>query len=767
MTPDQIALVQGTFKDVAAIKEQAAELFYGRLFEVQPSLEELFSGDMKEQGRKLMAIIATAVNGLNDLESIVPAVQALGVRHIDYGVKPEDYDTVAGALLWTLEQGLGDKWNPDVQEAWTAAYTILADVMKAAAAESGAAKPAKPKKSTKKSNAKKGDSDMDNLMFSQMVEDMPINVMVCDLDTFEVTYVNESTRTTLKEIEQLLPVNADEIIGTCIDVFHKDPAHQRRLLADAKNLPYRTNIQVGPETLDLLVTAVLDSDGKYIAPMLTWSVITEQLKAEAATKQQQQMLDQIPINVMLADLEDFKINYVNESTRKTVKEIESLLPIRADEIVGTCIDVFHKDPAHQRKMLSNPANLPYQTDIQVGPETLELLVSPLFDTEGGYLAPMVTWSVVTDVRARAEETFRQQQMLNQLPVNVMFLEVEGFTITNINDTSAATLKTVEHLLPCRADQVVGQCVDIFHKDPAHQRKLLGDPNNLPYRAKIQLGEEWLDLQSSAVYDNDNNYIGAMLAWSVITGQVKLADDFERNVKGVVETVAAAATELQSSSESMATTAEETNSQAGTVAAASEQLSASINEISQQVTRSATISQDAVDQAQKTNENMQGLADAAQKIGEVVNLINDIASQTNLLALNATIEAARAGEAGKGFAVVAAEVKNLANQTAKATEDISGQIGSIQDASKGAVDAIKSISTTIGEISEIATAISSAVEEQGAATREVAGNITGVTTASAETGQSAGQVLEAASELSRQSETLGNEVDGFLVKVREQ
>jgi len=154
--------------------------------------------------------------------------------------------------MWTLEQGLGDAWNDDLKAAWTAAYTVLADTMKAAATDS-ANKPSSKKSGTATKSSKKSESsedkNMDTTMFSQMVEDMPINVMVADLESLEITYVNENTRQTLKLIEDLLPIRADEIMGTCIDIFHKDPAHQRRLLKDPSNLPYKTNIQVGPETL--------------------------------------------------------------------------------------------------------------------------------------------------------------------------------------------------------------------------------------------------------------------------------------------------------------------------------------------------------------------------------------------------------------------------------------------------------------------------------------------------------------------------------------
>jgi methyl-accepting chemotaxis protein len=273
----------------------------------------------------------------------------------------------------------------------------------------------------------------------------------------------------------------------------------------------------------------------------------------------------------------------------------------------------------------------------------------------------------------------------------------------------------------------------------------------------------------------------------------IANDFERSVKGIVSSVATAAAGMQTTAQSMTATASDASARAatvgaasdsasnnvGTVAAAAEELSSSVAEISRQVTQSSKIAAQAVGDAERTNATVQVLSTGAEKIGEVVKLIHSIAAQTNLLALNATIEAARAGESGRGFAVVASEVKALANQTAKATEEIATQVSAMQSSTSEAVLSIGGITETIAQMSEITTSIAASVQQQGEATREIARNIQsaaagsseisahigGVSTAAAATGLAATDVLSNARELDTQSGMLRHAVDEFLAKVR--
>ena len=275
--------------------------------------------------------------------------------------------------------------------------------------------------------------------------------------------------------------------------------------------------------------------------------------------------------------------------------------------------------------------------------------------------------------------------------------------------------------------------------------------------------------------------------------IDLAAKFEASIQAMVGEVIGEAGQMQKAAQSMSRIAGETSrrsqmvedagrqasSNVETVASAAEELSASIAEISERVAQAAAVANKAATDGQRTNQTVQGLAAAANKIGEVIGLINEIASQTNLLALNATIEAARAGEAGKGFAVVASEVKSLASQTAKATDEISAQITAIQSETNQVVSDIHEIRSTIMQVNEISSSIAAAVEEQGAATKEIATsvqhaasgttqvsqNIADVTAATTETGSVAETVLQSSGRLSGKLQTLQQEVATFLTGVR--
>ncbi len=562
-----------------------------------------------------------------------------------------------------------------------------------------------------------------------MLENAPINVIMANQDLV-ITYVNPASVTTLRRLQEYLPVAADKIVGQSVDIFHKHPAHQRRLLQDPNNLPHRAKIKLGPETLDLLVSPIQDANGAYIGPMLTWSVITEQERLAEASARVQSMMDNLTINVMYAD-RDLVIRYMNPASARQLKEFQSFLPVQVDQMVGQSIDIFHRNPAHQRTLLADENNLPRRATIQVGPETLDLNVSAIKDNTGAYVGTMVTWEVITQ---RLEAEKREKELIERERASQEELRTKVASMLSVVQSAAAGDLT--------------QTVEVSGSDTIGQ-----------------MGEG-LGAFIRAMRDN--------------------MAELMRNAQAL----ASSSEELTAISQQLAGNAEETASQANVVSAASEEVSknvsvvatgseemlVSIREISKSANESARVAKGAVAVAESTNQTIAKLGESSLEIGKVIKVITSIAQQTNLLALNATIEAARAGEAGKGFAVVANEVKELAKETAKATEEIGQKIEAIQGDTKAAVQAISEISGIINQINDISNTIASAVEEQTATTNEIgrnvneaakgtgeiARNITGVAVAAESTTSGASDTQKAAMELSRMANELQTLVSRFRI-----
>lgn len=443
------------------------------------------------------------------------------------------------------------------------------------------------------------------------------------------------------------------------------------------------------------VAGALSASGKVVAKMVENSALHPANMKTFEEPATQRMLEACPANIIYLD-KKLAIEYMNPATVRSLRKLEQFLPCRVDELLGESIDILHNSKSLKTSFSRKRSSPPCIAAIKVGPETIELQAGEVSDSEGQPAGFLVTWTVSTSQLEKREQSISQREKEASDRLNQ---HLNG--ILNLLSSAMAGDLTVE-----------------------------SSPNgdDAMAEAKQKLHEFLQSLRTSLLQFTQSSHSLGTAAGQLTSLSKHMAGN-------------AAATASQASVVSAA--AEQVSTNVNIVATGAEEMRASIREISKSANEAAHVASNAVAVAESTNQTIAKLGESSVDIGKVVKVITSIAQQTNLLALNAAIEAARAGEAGKGFAVVANEVKELAKETAKATEEIGSKIKTIQSDSRGAIEAIAQIGAIINQISDISNTIASAVEEQTATTQEISRNVSEAAKGTGEIAQNIAGVAEAA------------------------
>ncbi|WP_372870050.1 methyl-accepting chemotaxis protein [Shewanella sp.] len=667
------------------------------------------------------------------------------------------------------------------------------------------------------------------------------NVMLAD-PKGNIIYFNESLKKTLHEAESdirkdLPNFDASRLLGVNMDSFHKNPAHQRHLVGELKSV-YSAQIKVGGRTFSLIASPVFDENHQRIATVVEWKDLTEELARKLAeeklireTNRIKQALDVCKANVMMAD-EDYNIIYFNNSLEQMLKGNEqklkeSLSRFNVAQLMGANIDIFHQHPEHQRSLLDK-LTATYETRIKVAGLSFNLIATPVFDN-GKRTATVVEWQDVTAILAREEadrklaaENARIRKALDNVSSNTMVAD-NDCNIIYLNQAvqemfSAAQADINRDLPNFNANKLIGENIDVFHKNPSHQRNLLAGLKTT-YSNQLKVGGRTFRIIANPITDTDGSRIGTVVEWADRTAEVaiehevdaiiaaanagdlsqriathnkdgfflnlsnglnslvgiadkvmsdvvdmfdglakgdltrkingnyqgqfgKLQTDANATVTRLTEvltgisesanTVTSGAEEIAQGNADLSQRTEEQAASLEQTASSMEEMTATVKQSAENATLANNLAKEASSKADHGGKvvkqavtAMEAINESSKRIADIIGVIDEIAFQTNLLALNAAVEAARAGEQGRGFAVVAGEVRNLAQRSAGAAKEIKELIrDSVNKVNDGTSlvnqsgNTLQEIVYAVSKVAEMISQISVAAEQQASGILEV-------------------------------------------------